>query len=281
MVKNFAGRYPLIAKTALGRFGKIPGANKIGIGASILYDRIDPTSYYNLRKARKSGLDKDDIIMKNNKIAGGSGALLGLGLMYGNDIIANSDKFTNATKNVFGLFGSILPNEAKAGIKAMLDPTDMKNLVGFHLLTSGNKALQTAAAIHFANQYFAGSGKAKYGNDYEEPAWKVDYYKTFDAAKNEAALEKFKKTGNTNLTPQEMEDVKLQYEKSKESNIENQIKKYFPLIDKFKANTTNVININIDKDGKATVDDEGKNNTQVKTNANQANFMPKNIFSFI
>ena len=330
MVKNFAGRYPLIAKTALGRFGNIPGANKIGIGASILYDRIDPTSYYNLRKARKSGLDRDDIIMKNNKIAGGSGALLGLGLMYGNDIIANSDKFTNATKNVFGLAGSILPNEAKAGIKAMIDPTDMKNLVGFHLLTSGNKALQTAAAIHFANQYFAGSGKAKYGNDYEEPAWKVvlraaaigvimsgvrnpyifgsavtylgidfgsnivtgdigrlpmfsdpNYYKTFDAAKNEAALEKFKKTGNTNLTPQEMKDVKLQYEKSKESDIEYQIKKYLSLIISKLINTTNVININIDKDGKATVDDEGKNNTQVKTNANQANFTPKNIFSFI
>ena len=94
-----------------------------------------------------------DIRQNNKSLAGGAGALLGLGLMYGNDIMANSDGTIKGLKGIGGAIGSAIPNNAKAGISAMIDPTDMKNLVGLYLLTSGNKMLATAAAIHFSSQY--------------------------------------------------------------------------------------------------------------------------------
>ena len=61
--------------------------------------------------------------------------------MYGNDIMANSDGTIKGLKGIGGAIGSAIPNNAKAGISAMIDPTDMKNLVGLYLLTSGNKML--------------------------------------------------------------------------------------------------------------------------------------------
>ena len=314
MVKNFAGKYPPLAKAALGRFGNIPGIGKMGIGASILYNKINPnvTGYSALRNARKIGISSNDIRQNNKSLAGGAGALLGLGLMYGNDIMANSDGTIKGLKGIGGAIGSAIPNNAKAGISAMIDPTDMKNLVGLYLLTSGNKMLATAAAIHFSSQYFAASGKASYGNDYEEPASQVimraaaigilmsgiknptlvagaiaylglrvvgdltaGYVSDLNNFKNadSKALEAASKQVKDTGKPITPQEMVELRKKQEEATIAGKVEKYI------KEKFVNMITINIDKDGKVST--EGNADTKVKTNTNQPNFTPPRISSYL
>lgn len=315
MVKNFAGKYPPLAKAALGRFGNIPGIGIVSGAISRVDNKLFSSSdkYANIRTMPKS----DPMSKKIRLSAGvGAGALLGLGLMYGDDIMAKSDGIVKGAKGIGGAIGSVIPNNAKAGISAMIDPTDMKNLVGFYLLTSGNKMLATAAAIYFSSQYFAASGKARYGNDYEEPASQVimraaaigilmsgiknpilvagaatylgiDFGSSYIIGAGEeyaSNLNNFKNADSKALEAALKQVKDTGKPITPQDMVELRKKQEEATIvgkveNYIKEKFVNMITINIDKDGKVST--EGNADTKVKTNTNQPNFTPPRISSYL
>jgi hypothetical protein len=175
--------------------------------------------------------------------------------------------------------------------------------------------LATAAAIHFSSQYFAASGKAMYGNDYEEPASQVimraaaigilmsgiknptlvagaiaylglrvvgdltaGYVSDLNNFKNadSRALEAALNKVKATGKPITPQDMVELRKKQEEATIVGKVENY---IKEKKEKFVNMITINIDKDGKVST--EGNADTKVKTNTNQPNFTPPRISSYL